>query len=197
LQNPLAESRADFRFLHTVSSRMWFNHPMTGLRYPDIFFDWGDTVMYDDPAQTAPMVAWPEVCAVPGIAAVLEVLQVSGRRISLATSANISDETQIWAALECVDLDRFFDKIYCFENTGLPKGEAFYRHILSNLQIDAADALMIGDHLEKDVLTPNRLEINAVWFNERSTEEYASELAATVHNMQQLWSFFESLDHLH
>ena len=28
------------------------------LRYPTVLFDWGDTVMRDDPASTVPMVEW-------------------------------------------------------------------------------------------------------------------------------------------
>jgi FMN phosphatase YigB (HAD superfamily) len=174
---------------------MWFNHPMTAHRFPIILFDWGDTVMVDDPDQTAPMVLWPEVRAVPGIEPVLAYLKASGRQISLATSADISDETQIRGALARVGLETYFHRIYCFENTNLPKGEHFYRLILNDLEIHAADALMVGDHLEKDILTPNRLGLQAVWFNERSDEKYASELAATVHSMDELRSFFEGIDH--
>ena len=175
---------------------MWFNHPMVANRFPIMLFDWGDTVMYDDPAQTTPMILWPEVRAVPCIDRVLAYLQASGRRIILGTSANISTVAQIRGALARVGLDAFFERIYCFENTQLPKSEAFYRHLLADLQIEPSATLMVGDHLEKDVLTPNRLGMYALWFNERSEEKYASELAATVHSMDELWSFFEGMDHI-
>ena len=164
------------------------------LRYPVVLFDWGDTVMRDDPALTLPMVEWPEVHAVDGIADVLAHLHSTGRRSTLATSAEISDETQIRGALARAGLDIYFSGIYCFKNTGLPKGEAFYRHILDDLGAPAAGALMIGDSFEKDVLAANNLGIFAVWFNPRSGETRGGELHTTVHSMADLLSFFKSID---
>ena len=167
---------------------------MTPIHYPTILFDWGNTVMIDDPASTVPMVEWETVQAVQGIEAVLAYLQSSGRRIVLATSASISNEAQIWAALGRVDFDKYFSRIFCFENTGLPKGQAFYLHILEKLGIPASEALMVGDSFEKDVLDSNSLGIYAVWFNPRSEEKQSSNLHETVHSMAELRSFFESLD---
>jgi putative hydrolase of the HAD superfamily len=164
------------------------------LRYRTVLLDWGDTVMRDYPERTTPMVEWDTVEVIDGIADVLAYLQSSGRRIVLATSANISTETQIRAALARGGLGEYFSRIYCFSNTNLPKGEAFYRFILNDLSIPATDVLMVGDHFEKDVRTPNSLGIFAVWFNPRSDEKSSSELHRTVHSMPELRKFFESLD---
>src|SRR5215217_2171002 len=109
------------------------------LRYPTVLFDWGDTVMRDDPAMVTPMVEWETIEVVDGIPEVLAYLHSSGRRIVLATSATISDESQIRGALARGGIDIYFSHIYCFRNTNLPKGKAFYHHILSDLQISAAD----------------------------------------------------------
>ncbi len=168
----------------------------SSFRYPIILFDWGDTVMKDDPTSTTPMVEWTIVEAVPGIDSVLEYLRSSGRRIILATSASISDESQIRAALARKNLDQYFSRIYCFKNTGLSKGEAFYRHILKNLSIRASDVLMVGDTFEKDVLAANQVGIFAVWFNPRSDENRAGELHITAHAMGDLLSFFKALDQI-
>lgn len=167
---------------------------MTATKYPTILFDWGDTVMRDDPASLIPMVEWPAVEVIDGIDSVLDYLLSSGRRIMLATSASISDEPQIWAALARGGLDRYFSRIYCFKNTHLPKGEAFYQHILDDLGLRADEALMVGDGFEKDVLAANDLGIFAVWFNPRSDETRSSNLHSTVQSMQELHSFFLSLD---
>lgn len=164
------------------------------LRYPIVLFDWGDTVMRDYPERTAPMVEWDTVEVIDGIADVLAYLHASGRRIILATSADISDVSQIRGALARGGLDKYFSHIYSFRNTNLPKGEAFYRHILSDLSIPASDAVMVGDHFEKDVQTPNRLGIFAVWFNPRSDEAKRNDLYITVTSMPELRKFFESLD---
>jgi len=168
--------------------------PETQLRYPTVLFDWGDTVMYDHPEITIPMVEWETVEVVEGIAEVLAYLHSSGRRIVLATSAAISDEKQIRGALARGGLDVYFSHIYCFKNTDLPKGEDFYRHILNDLGIPASDALMVGDGFEKDVQIPNTLEIFAVWFNPRTDETCKGDFHMTVHSMQELRTFFKSLD---
>jgi FMN phosphatase YigB (HAD superfamily) len=167
--------------------------PRPSLPFPFILFDWGDTVMYDDPASTVPMVEWETVRVVKGIADVLATLHASGRQIILATSASISDESQIRGALARGGVDGYFSHIYCFKNTGLSKGEAFYRHILGDLGISAGEALMVGDGFEKDVQLPNSLGMFAVWFNERSEERREGELHFTVHSMGELKKFFESL----
>lgn len=166
----------------------------TPLRYPTVLFDWGDTVMYDRPDLTAPMVEWETIEVVDGIAEVIACLHSSGRSIALATSADISDENQIRGALRRGGLDGYFSKIYCFKNTGFPKGEEFYRHILEDLQIPASDAMMVGDHFEKDVHIPNLLGMFGVWFNPRTEESHNDEFCATVHSMDELKTFFESLD---
>lgn len=167
---------------------------MPSLHYPVILFDWGDTVMRDDPASTVPMVEWPVVQAIDGIAAVLGYLRSTSRRSILATSADISDEAQIRAALARAGLDTYFSGIYCFKNTGLPKGDLFYRHILADLAIPASEALMTGDSFGKDVLAANDVGIFAVWFNPLTGESHTGDLHLTVHSMPELLSFFQSLD---
>ena len=164
------------------------------LRYPTILFDWGDTVMRDHPGNAAPMVEWERVEVIDGIADVLACLHASGRRIVLATSADVSDENQIRGALARGGLDVYFSRIYCFKNTNLQKGEAFYRHILSDLDIPASNALMVGDHFEKDVQIPNSFGIFAVWFNPNSAEIRESDLHVTVHSTGNLLEFFDSLE---
>ncbi len=164
------------------------------LRYPTILFDWGDTVMRDYPEILIPMVEWENVEVIDGIAEVLAYLYASGRRIILATSASISDESQIWGALRRGSLDTYFSKIYCFKNINLPKGEEFYRHILSDLNFPASQLMMVGDHFEKDVQVPNSLGIFAVWFNPRSDETRKSDLHITVNSTVELKVYFVSID---
>jgi FMN phosphatase YigB (HAD superfamily) len=164
------------------------------MRYPAILFDWGDTVMRDHPEITVPMVEWENVEVIEGIADVLAYLHSTGRRIALATSAAISDEDQIRGALARGGLDTYFSHIYCFKNTNLPKDDVFYIHILNDLGISASETLMVGDGFEKDVQIPNTLGIFAVWFNPRSDENRTDDLHVTVHSMDELMKFFESLE---
>lgn len=164
------------------------------LRYPTVLFDWGDTVMRDYPERTAPMVEWENVEVIDGISDVLAYLHSTGRQIVLATSAEISDESQIRGALARGGLDRYFSGIYCFKNTNLPKGDEFYRYILEDLQLPASDAIMVGDGFEKDIRIPNALGMFAVWFNPKTVAVRRDEMHFTVHSMGQLRAFFEALD---
>jgi putative hydrolase of the HAD superfamily len=164
------------------------------LLYPTVLFDWGDTVMYDDPASTVPMVEWMTIRVVEGIVDMLVDLHSSGRHIILATSASISDEAQIRGALARAELDSYFSRIYCFKNTHLLKGEAFYRHILTDLDVSASDVLIVGDSFEKDVQIPNSVGIFGVWFNERSDETRRDKQHVTVHSMRELRVFIKSLN---
>jgi FMN phosphatase YigB (HAD superfamily) len=151
-----------------------------------ILFDWGDTVMQDDPASTVPMVEWETVRAVDGIAGALEQLHADGRTCILATSASISDEAQIRGALARAGLDGYFTRIYCFKNTGLPKGVDFYRRILADLGLPAEMVAMVGDSFEKDVLAANQAGLFAVWFNPRSDEARSGERHVTIHSLGEL-----------
>ena len=164
------------------------------LRYPTVLFDWGDTVMRDDPASTIPMVEWQTIEVIEDVADVLAYLRSSGRQMILATSASISDEGQIRRALARAGLDSYFSYIYCLKNTNLPKGKDFYRHILHDLRVSAEDALMIGDDFEKDVQAADAVGMFAVWFNPRSDENRRNNLHVTVHSMSGLYGFFQSLD---
>jgi FMN phosphatase YigB (HAD superfamily) len=164
------------------------------LRYPTILFDWGGTVMYDDLSLTTPMVEWATIQVIEGIADVLRYLHASGRRIILATSAQISDEDEIRGALARAELDSYFSKIYCFKNTQLSKSEVFYHHILNDLGISASESVMVGDSFEKDVQEANMAGLFAVWFNPISDEIRQDELHTTVTSMQELEIFFRSLD---
>lgn len=163
-------------------------------RYSTILFDWGDTVMRDHPEITIPMVEWESVEVVEGIAEVLAYLQSSGRQMVLATSAAVSDEEQIRGALARGGLDAYFSRIYCFKNTNLPKGEEFYRHILSDLGLSVSDVIMVGDGFEKDVRAANAVGMFAVWFNPGSDEIRTNDLYLTVHSMEELLAFFRALD---
>jgi FMN phosphatase YigB (HAD superfamily) len=164
------------------------------LRYPTVLFDWGDTVMRDDPERTTPMVEWESVEVVQGIADVLAYLRSTGRRMILATSAAVSDEEQIRGALRRVRLDQYFSGIYCYKNTNLPKGQEFYSYIINDLDIAPNEMLMVGDGFEKDIQIPNALGIFAVWFNPGSDESHEGRRHVTVHSMRELQKFFEALD---
>ena len=160
--------------------------------YSVILFDWGDTVMKDDPTLSTPMVDWPQVEMIAGIDTLLDTIHTKGGVVALVTGAAVSNETQIHGALARVNLDQYFDKIYCFGNTGQRKpSAAFYKFILDDLKVQPAEALMIGDSFEKDVLAANQVGIAAVWFNPSTPETRDGAAFVTVHSMAELMARFQ------
>jgi FMN phosphatase YigB (HAD superfamily) len=156
------------------------------IQYPYIMFDWGDTIMKDDPSLDIPMVQWPQVEAIEGAEEVLRALHVD-RTIVMATSADRSGEAEIRAALRRVNLADYFDHIFCYRNTGLQKSSSdFYRYILEALKIEPTDILMVGDHFKKDVQLANSVGITAVWLNRRDSEDRQGLRHQTIHRLSDL-----------
>ncbi|GAB4503641.1 MAG: HAD family hydrolase [Anaerolineales bacterium] len=154
------------------------------MKYKYILFDWGNTLMVDSPSDQ-PMVAWPVVEAVAGAGEVLRRLGTQATLI-VATSASISDESQIRAALARVGLDTHIQRIYCFKNTGLKKSPAFYQYILQDLGAAPAQAVMVGDSFENDVLAANQAGLYAIWFNPDTNEKREADRHTTIHALPEL-----------
>lgn len=156
------------------------------MRYPFVMFDWGDTIMKDNPALKTPMVQWPTVEAIAGAEEVLSAIHPR-HTIIMATGAAQSDEPDIRLALRRVKLDNYFDHIFCFKNTGLQKPSAdFYLHILGSLGAKPSDVVMIGDHFENDVLGANRVGIAGIWLNQKDAEDRRGERYQTIHHLREL-----------
>jgi len=159
--------------------------------YKYVLFDWGNTVMKDNPLMSIPMYQWPRVELIDGIK---DVLQVIARKsiIILATSAQISNENEIRLALHRAGIDQYFTRIFCHENIGIPKTtERFYRIILDRLHAQPSELVMIGDSFEADVELANRVGIFGIWFNATDEEDRQGELYKTIHSMHELKQLFE------
>ncbi len=161
------------------------------MNYKYVMFDWGNTLMRDDPLLNTPMYQWPKVEIIGGVKDVLpEIAKKS--KIILATSAQISNENEIKLALHRVGIDQYFTRIFCFENIGVPKTtEKFYRIILERLNAQPSDLVMIGDSFEADIKLANWVGIHGIWFNAIDEEERQGELYRTIHTMQELKQLLE------
>jgi len=151
-----------------------------------LLFDWGDTLMRDFKDYPGPMKDWPRLEAIPGAAEALAALQPVWI-LALATNANDSDEADIRAALQRVNLDQFLDRIYCSKNVGHKKpSAAFYQYILEDLRLTYRSVCMVGDNYEVDVLGANACGMRAIWFNEHSRELRENDLLRTIHHLSAL-----------
>jgi putative hydrolase of the HAD superfamily len=151
-----------------------------------LLFDWGDTLMRDMQEFTGPMKDWPRVEAIPGAAEMLAALHPDWI-LAIATNAADSDEMDIRAALQRVDLDRWLDKVYCFNKIRHKKPSLeFFQYILEDLKLSPQSVCMVGDNYEVDVLGANSCGMRAIWFNEHSLEERQAALHRSIHSLAAL-----------
>ncbi|MBF0680400.1 MAG: HAD family hydrolase [Devosia sp.] len=99
----------------------------------------------------------------PDALAVIDAFRARGLKLGLVT--NGATEVQNWK-IDHFDLRHRFDHFQVEEEAGFgkPDGRA-YVESLAALNVDPADAMMIGDDLVWDVLAPKRLGMAGVWCN--------------------------------
>jgi putative nucleotidyltransferase with HDIG domain len=162
-------------------------------RVDTILFDWGDTVMRDDPWARGPMGTWPVVESVPGIESALAALQ--GRcRLVLATNANDSDAGQVRAALRRVDLDRYFSDVFTARELRVSKPDpAFFQAILERVGCLPERALFVGDSYATDIVGAGRSGLYTAWFNPKlkPCPEIHPVYSVEIREMQSLATIFD------
>jgi putative hydrolase of the HAD superfamily len=104
---------------------------------------------------------WAVMRLFPGVPEALGKLRDGGVVMALVTNG---DKRQQRAKIERYDLGRHFDAVLIEGEFGAGKpDETVYRHVLESLGVPAAEAWMVGDHLEWDVGAPQRLGLRGVW----------------------------------
>lgn len=142
--------------------------------------------MTDFPGAPGKMCDWETVQGEPGIREALADLSPQ-YHIVLATNAKDSNPEEIYKALARAGLERYFKKIYCFRTTGhLKPSKAFFRSILTDLNMAVEDFVMVGDDFENDVLGANSCGIYAIWYNRRSAETRNGNKCTTIHGLKAL-----------
>jgi len=152
-----------------------------------IIFDWGDTIMRDDPSRNDSMCHWPEVALVEDGTVDLLARLAKTYTLILATSAAVSDERMVRQALARVGVDGYFTAVFTSEGAGVPKSDPiFWQHLMQKLSIGPDRLLMVGDGFEGDVIAPAQLGIQAIWYNPNSTEKRTGENYHTIHRLAEL-----------
>jgi putative hydrolase of the HAD superfamily len=97
----------------------------------------------------------------PGALEGLQALRAQGIKLALVT--NGSSATQR-AKIERFGLAEYFDHIQIEGEAGFGKPEEqAYRHAMAALGVEPHETWMVGDHLEWEIATPQRLGLTAVW----------------------------------
>ena len=99
----------------------------------------------------------------PDAHATVDTLRTAGVKLALVT--NGAAETQRDKIVR-FDLGHRFDHIQIEGEFGQGKPElAVYRHALERLEVDAADAWMVGDNYEWEVVAPQQLGMCGIWYD--------------------------------
>ncbi|MFO1116143.1 MAG: HAD family hydrolase [Beijerinckiaceae bacterium] len=97
---------------------------------------------------------------------VLGALRERGFRLALITNGAAGPQR---AKVERFDLVHRFDHLQIEGEAGFGKPEErAYLHAMEKLGVGPQDTWMVGDHLEWEVVAPQKLGITAVWFDHRS-----------------------------
>jgi putative hydrolase of the HAD superfamily len=97
----------------------------------------------------------------PGAVDALRTIRALGIKMALVTNGAATPQR---AKIDRFGLAQFFDVIVVEGEFGQGKPEpAVYAHALASLGVAAADAWMIGDNIEWDVLAPRRLGLKGIW----------------------------------
>jgi HAD superfamily hydrolase (TIGR01509 family) len=156
-----------------------------------ILFDWGDTLMRVFPQYGGSMHLWPYVEAMPNAADILAALHPQWT-LAVATNAKDSDESDIWAALRRVELDRYLDRVFCFRTIGHKKPEPeFFAAVLNDLKVEPQQAIMVGDEYAVDVLGALRAGLRGVWFNPKDLTCQEDPGYSTIHDLKDLERILE------
>lgn len=148
-------------------------------------FDWGDTLMKDDPKACGKMCDWRHVEALDGAVETLSHLSRRAR-IYVATGAQDSSDSDIRRALARVKLDPWISGIFCQANLGLAKGDPrFLPTILQKLSIAPNGVAMVGDNLHKDIMPALAAGMTSIWLSPGSTEG-PPEGAVTIRHLTDL-----------
>jgi HAD superfamily hydrolase (TIGR01509 family) len=162
-----------------------------------IVFDWGDTVMRDMPEYGGPMVEWPHVEAMPGIAAALHALKPA-YQLALATNAAVSGAERVRGALARVGLEQWFDVVLTASELGVCKPDpAFFDALLAESGCLPHHAVMVGDNFRTDIVGAKLASLWAVWYNPTHADPPADAVPqpdAVIHTLDDLPAAIHTLD---
>lgn len=101
------------------------------------------------------------------------VIQQLAQKYPLYILTNGFDDTQ-YIKVGASGLDSYFKAIVTSQNVGVPKPHpSFYQHALTLANVQAHEALMIGDNLDADVLGAENAGIPAIHFNPMAHQSIA------------------------
>jgi putative hydrolase of the HAD superfamily len=130
-----------------------------------LVFDWGNTVMQDNPQYHGKMKDWPNVHSMDNAEHILSELS-KDYKIVLATNAEDSNTVEIREALDRVNLGKYFPQIFSFHDLKVKKPEVVFFHKIQDLLgSKPSEIMMIGDNYCQDIIGAKQAGWKTIWFN--------------------------------
>ncbi len=116
-----------------------------------LLFDWGDTLMFDNPEYSGPMVLWPQITMMSGVKETVPKLSRMYKCV-VASNASESNSESMKGAFQKVELDSFFSLFITSKELNVKKPEKdFYTKIALILGCSEKNICMIGNDYRKDI----------------------------------------------
>lgn len=133
-----------------------------------LIFDWGDTIMRDDPSQPGPMAEWEHVEAIAGAPEILQQLS-STYTLAVATNAGVSDTALMRKALQRIDVEKYFTWFTSSKDLGVEKPDPdFFLKIVSHFNLKPSECIHIGNVYSKDISGAYQAGLYTIFFNEKN-----------------------------
>ncbi len=153
-----------------------------------VVFDLGNTVLRELPQFQSlglPMAQWPTVETVEGVEPALQALHGKFR---LCVASNSIYRVEFTAmALQRARVRQFFERVFNSHEFGVAKPEAgFFLKILEQMQVQAAEAIIVGDSYQKDIVPAKDLGFRTIYFREAFSASPVPASDAVISQMHDL-----------
>jgi HAD superfamily hydrolase (TIGR02253 family) len=127
----------------------------------------------------------------PGVAETLKSLKKQGLKLAIVSDGH---RLKVWMRLSAAGLDRYFDTVVTYDDTGKkkPAREPFLK-ALSLLRVKPSECLMVGDWPERDIVGAKACGITTCW------AKYGSRLSEghedfVLHEIKDIFKVIKTLN---
>lgn len=151
-----------------------------------IVFDMGNTLMRIISEYTGPMMHWPRVEPVDGVATALKSLPKT-LICCVASNSGISNSDMLGTALGRASLREFFQHVFTSHDLGFEKPDPrFFYKVLEQLDVAPNECIMVGDEYSKDIVGAKSVGMYTVWFAQAPVSKPAPQADAIIGSMAEL-----------
>jgi len=135
-----------------------------------LLFDWGDTLMKDNPECDSPMIFWENIEPMPNVMETMPTLHEKYKCI-VVSNAKDSNAELMRKAFERIGLDKYFYGFVTSKELGATKpSPAFFQSVLDKYQLNLSETIMIGNDYEKDITGAKNIGLKTILITNKHGE---------------------------